>query len=360
MSYEAWRLTRVELRDLLNKYEKAVEEDAFGLLRPSPLEKRMMGEEVLKRRLDAIRSARDTNRRFIEAVVEDLPDLCAGPAAAPGRPVMVFRDVDESVPTLPASSYGSIASVCLHIFRDWSDHCGHVHSGTYASVVKELKQQLPKGGNVLVPGAGLARLAVEIASEGFVVEANEASRLFLTFADYMLNRAPAGVPLYPMAHVFSENFSHDQQYMQIGMPTPTASSLTEKVRLAGRPCVAMLPGDFVSLYKHGGVGHRKFDAIVTCFFLDTVTNICELIEVMDGLLEDGGIWVNAGPLNWRKEARLKLTWEEIVTMWEGLGYEFKTQTRLDCDYHMHRGLKMYTESYTIAISTAVKRHASKV
>lgn len=26
-------------------------------------------------------------------------------------------------------------------------------------------------------------------------------------------------------------------------------------------------------------------------------------EVMDGLLEEGGVWVNLGPLNWRKEAR---------------------------------------------------------
>lgn len=25
-------------------------------------------------------------------------------------------------------------------------------------------------------------------------------------------------------------------------------------------------------------------------------------EVMDGLLEEGGVWVNLGPLNWRKEA----------------------------------------------------------
>ena len=26
-------------------------------------------------------------------------------------------------------------------------------------------------------------------------------------------------------------------------------------------------------------------------------------EVMNGLLEEGGVWVNLGPLNWRKEAR---------------------------------------------------------
>ena len=122
----------------------------------------------------------------------------------------------------------------------------------------------------------------------------------------------------------------------------------------------MVPGSFVKLYRAGGSGHRKFDAIVTCFFQDTVTGVCELVEVMDGLLGEGGIWINVGPLNWRKEARMKLNWDEIVAMWTGLGYELRTQSRLDVDYHMQRGLKMYTESYLYALTTAIKRPAFKV
>lgn len=35
-------------------------------------------------------------------------------------------------------------------------------------------------------------------------------------------------------------------------------------------------------------GHRKFDAIVTCFFLDTVVDIAELVTVLDSLLDEGG------------------------------------------------------------------------
>jgi len=32
---------------------------------------------------------------------------------------------------------------------------------------------------------------------------------------------------------------------------------------------------------------------------------------MDGLLEEGGVWVNLGPLNWRKEARAEQRWERF-------------------------------------------------
>merc|ERR1712151_66960 len=108
-------------------------------------------------------------------------------------------------------------------------------------------------------------------------------------------------------------------------------------------------------YGKGGVGHRKFDALVTCFFIDTATDLVELFNTMDGLLGEGGIWVNVGPLNWRKEAHLKLTYDEIVTVWESMGYEFITKKRIDCDYHMPRGQKMYTESYQGALTVARKR-----
>jgi len=116
-----------------------------------------------------------------------------------------------------------------------------------------------------------------------------------------------------------------------------------------------VPGDFVKLYGKGCPGHRRFDAILTCFFIDTATDVAELFKVMDGLLAKGGIWVNVGPLNWRKEARLKLTYEEVVQIWEKLGYEFVSSDWVECDYHLERKQKMYTESYYCALTAAVKR-----
>ncbi|CAJ1360155.1 unnamed protein product [Effrenium voratum] len=357
MGLEGWRLSRTELRDILNKYERIVEDDSYYLLQPSAQERALLGEELLKRRLAAVRKARDQNRRFVELVIEDLPDIVAGPDAAvtPARPLAEFKSLGDGVSTLPASSYGTLASVFLHLMRDWSTVCDHVIERQYAPVLQELKAVLPQKGHVLLPGAGLGRLALMLASEGFQVEANDASRLFLTFADFILNRAPKdGVPMFPLAHVFSENWGHAQQYVEIQVPSVAPAT----PRNSSRP-VVMVPGDFVKTYQAGGPGFRPFDALVTCFFIDTPKDIEELFRVMDGLLQEGGVWVNLGPLNWRKEARLKLAWEEIVAIWQQKGYEFLTQKRVECDYHIPRGEKMYTESYNVALTTAIKRKAAK-
>jgi len=189
------------------------------------------------------------------------------------------------------------------------------------------------------------------------VEANDASRLFLTFADYVLNRAPAeGMPLFPMAHVFSENWSHERgQYVQVQVPLPAAAQLGAAG--GSPPRITFVPGDFAKTYGRGQAGHRRFDAIVTCFFVDTAADVQELFSVMDGLLEEGGVWINVGPLNWRKEARLKLSWDEIVSIWERLGYDFVVQKHTQVDYHLSQGVKMYTESYDCALTAAVKRRA---
>ncbi|CAE7698222.1 unnamed protein product [Symbiodinium sp. CCMP2592] len=96
-------------------------------------------------------------------------------------------------------------------------------------------------------------------------------------------------------------------------------------------------------------------ALVTCFFIDTPTDPAKLFQVMDGLLREGGVWVNIGPLNWKKEARLKLNFDEIVGIFQRKGYEFVTQKKMEVDYHMPRGEKMYTESYNVALTAAVKR-----
>lgn len=367
MAYESWRMSRMELRDLWNKYEKAVEEDAAGLLRPTEAERKALGKEVLEARLARMRQSREANRAFIEAVVADLPDLCAGPGSdqPPLRPVCEFRELPSGIPTLPSSSYGSLASVFLHLLRDWSEQCQHVYDSTYAPAIKELSRLLPLGGEVLVPGCGLARLALALAAEGYQVEANEGSRLFLTVADYVLNRPPPeNAKLFPLAHVFPENWSHQQQYIEISVPQPSPLKAATKkggeAPSSGKPALTMIPGDFVRTYSKGGLGHRKFGAIVTCFFLDTVTDIVELMDVMDDLLDEGGVWVNIGPLNFRKDTRLKLNWAEIRIMWENKGYTFLAESGQDTDYHLQRGLKMYTESYHCALTAAQKGKQSKV
>lgn len=41
--------------------------------------------------------------------------------------------------------------------------------------------------------------------------------------------------------------------------------------------------------KFGSVYAGAWDAVVTCFFLDTAHNIVEYIEVISRILKDGGV-----------------------------------------------------------------------
>lgn len=341
-------MSRAEVRELLRKYERAVEDDAHHMLNPTEAERRLVGEVAIAKRQELMEQARAANRTFIEKVIQDLPDILSGPEAVktpPARTVCKFSYM-SSTPMLPDSSYGSLASVFLHLLRDWSPTCEHVVTTNYAPAAAELKAMLPNGGDVLLPGCGLGRLALQLAADGFRVEANDASRVFLTMADYIMNRAPvSGGTIYPLAHVFTENWSHREQYLKTDVPVPVTAPTP----------IIMVPGDFLKTYGPGCPGQRTFDAIVTCFFIDTAVDIVELFGALDGLLGEGGVWVNVGPLNWKKEARLKLCWEEVVGIWEGMGYEFRTQKSTDVDYHMPRGLKMYTESYHCALTVAVKK-----
>lgn len=122
----------------------------------------------------------------------------------------------------------------------------------------------------------------------------------------------------------------------------TPSLLPLEERGAGESMV-MTTGDFVYLYKAGGPAHRKFDCVATCFFIDTCDDLLDYIETIDGVLKDGGMWINLGPLNYKKDLKLKLAWEELQAVWEGMGYEFVQSSRVYTPYHLPAGLELYTE-----------------
>jgi len=275
-----------------------------------------------------------------------------------------------------------MSALLLHLMRDWSDQHAHVRESTYGPVLEALRAALPNGGDVLLPGAGLGRLALEIVAAGYRVEANDASRLFLTAADYILNRAPPGsLHVFPLAHLFEENWSLANQYLELRVPIPAPASVAGSTAspvgsgttgmvggpedLGGpsiaassssQPPLMLVPGDFTTVYAPTrGECYRKFDAVLTCFFMDTLLDLAEFVALIECLLPRGGVWVNIGPLHFNKDAKLKLCWEEIARMFERAGFEFTSQQQVQCDYHLPLGFKMFSESYGCVLSTAIKK-----
>eukprot|EP00285_Hemiselmis_virescens_P003047 CAMPEP_0173413004 /NCGR_PEP_ID=MMETSP1356-20130122/80886_1 /TAXON_ID=77927 ORGANISM="Hemiselmis virescens, Strain PCC157" /NCGR_SAMPLE_ID=MMETSP1356 /ASSEMBLY_ACC=CAM_ASM_000847 /LENGTH=125 /DNA_ID=CAMNT_0014374975 /DNA_START=31 /DNA_END=408 /DNA_ORIENTATION=- len=116
----------------------------------------------------------------------------------------------------------------------------------------------------------------------------------------------------------------------------------------------MVAGDMVATYRKGGPGEKAFDCVVTCFFIDTGDDLIEYFKTIDQSIKEGGYWINLGPLNYKKELRLKLSWDEIKLVWEHMGYEFIETSQVHTSYHMQAGIKMYTERYDTVFSVARK------
>ena len=65
--------------------------------------------------------------------------------------------------------------------------------------------------------------------------------------------------------------------------------------------LSMASGDFCALYKQREY-EQHFDAVVTCFFIDTAPNLINYVETVKYCLRDGGLWINLGPLLWHFES----------------------------------------------------------
>jgi len=255
-----------------------------------------------------------------------------------------------------SQSYLTLTLIRLS-FRDWTPVGDHVKDSVYNPIITTLQERLtPRDPalppSVLVPGAGLCRLSWELTGAGYAVEANEYSPLFVTVAEALLNRAESTQKLCPLAHLFSENYSFENQFFESSVPTPLPrGSLNADDSLR---TIDLRVGDFVDCYKAGGPGHRVVDAVVTCFFVDTCVDIIEYLEIIAGLLAPGGIWINLGPLNYIPSSRLKLNWDEVVAIADKLGLKAEFQTSKECAYSLESGIKMYAEMYNAVFFCARK------
>ncbi|CAG0925299.1 unnamed protein product [Notodromas monacha] len=133
------------------------------------------------------------NAEFIDEMILEAERMflnedyqCKTEAAEPVRPA----DMDK------------VDSTMVQLVRDWSGAGSEERKASYGMVVQALEEEfsdlLPEERSetrVLVPGAGLGRLAFEIFRRGFSSEGNEYSMFMLVAANFMINRIlkPGGI-----------------------------------------------------------------------------------------------------------------------------------------------------------------------
>jgi carnosine N-methyltransferase len=92
---------------------------------------------------------------------------------------------------------------------------------------------------------------------------------------YLISRtqAPLEWTLYPWIHSNCNSLTNEDQLRAVQFPDlhPGSAGITEGF--------SMCAGDFVEVYSHPSQA-EAWDAVVSCFFIDTAHNIVEYLEVI--------------------------------------------------------------------------------
>lgn len=247
------------------------------------------------------------------------------------------------------------------LYRDWSAESASERNAIFDLILAGLTSHVPlhttqptASPRILVPGAGLSRLALTLASRGYNVTANELDYHSLLASDFILKHTTSAnqFVLHPFACQFSNRRTRADQLRSVQIPDVLPSQVMAQPG-AGTLCLAA--GDFCEIYgpasaaslstppdvsgttpTRSGVSledKELFDAVVTLFFIDTAPNLLDYIRTIRHCLRPGGVWINVGPLLWHFEAEQRThgsfepSHEEIVMLLEMHGFEIVEEER---------------------------------
>ncbi|VDC05234.1 unnamed protein product [Peniophora sp. CBMAI 1063] len=261
-----------------------------------------------------------------------------------------------------------IRSTLKQFVRDWSTEGEEEREASYKPLKDALVAHFSDipfeeryNFRVLVPGAGLGRLAYDIAKLGFSCQGNEFSHYMLLSSFHILNRTQEinQYTIYPYVHSFSNMPNKDALLRPIRIPDVLPSDLPRDANFS------LVAGDFEEVYgkddhDEDDPANGQWDAIVTCFFIDTAKNIVNYLRIMHKILAPGGVWINIGPLLWHFENNtsndpsVELDLEEVKELARKIGFDIKDERTYDTTYVTNKqGMLGYT--YRAAFWTATKR-----
>lgn len=245
-------------------------------------------------KFDLLLNATNINQQFFNSVVL-FQDYGFMPRTKKSKRVEKYNGK-----TIHYSQMHRNQAVLHSLAREWSIHGLNERQTTFIPIINALQTKLPVNSSnlynqrVLVPGCGLARLPLEIASLGYSCEANEYSMFMLTVSHYILNSMvpPSSIQIFPwidrvsnvvnLSDILEPVLVPDISPVDLMNTNPLFASSEDNSSLPQSSSndesnyhrFSMAAGNFVELY---GIEPQanQWDAIVTCFFLDTAPVVME-------------------------------------------------------------------------------------
>jgi carnosine N-methyltransferase len=244
--------------------------------------------------------------------------------------------------------------------REWSTEGEEERNSCYKPILNELERHFPITENnkytirVLSPGSGLGRLPFEICKKGYISQGNEYSYFMLIASNFVLNRTKKAneYTIYPHIHQVSNVLTTKDQLRPITIPDVFPGDLPPNADFS------YTAGDFLEVYRDQ---FEQWDAVCTCFFIDTANNIIEYVEQIYKILKPGGVWINLGPLLYHfsdipHELSIELTYEQLIRVVRGLGFQVENEEFIRTTYTAN-SRSMLQNVYQCVKFTAIKPEA---
>jgi len=206
---------------------------------------------------------------------------------------------------------------------------------------------------VLCPGSGLGRLPFDCCRRGYAAQGNEWSFFMLVAGNFVLNETKriGEHEIAPFIHQSSNVRRADDMFRIIPFPDISPSSLPPGADFS------YTAGGFHEVYSSQDQVAR-WDAVLTCFFLDTANNVLQYLDVLWKALKPGGLWLNLGPLLYHYseldyEQSVELTLEEVRRCAQGIGFRFLEERNVETTYCCN-ALSMMSTRYEAAFWAAEK------
>lgn len=161
----------------------------------------------------------------------------------------------------------------------------------------------------------------------------------LLMGNFILNRTEKKEShmLFPGIHVPNNKLTQEDFFRPIKFPDV---DLVESLHPDAD--FSMVAGEFEEVYsKEPGRPYddvlEAWDAVATCFFIDTAHNIVEYLQTIYNILKPGGLWLNLGPLLYHyadmpNEESIELTWEEVLFVAEQIGFDIELEETVRSTY----------------------------
>lgn len=302
--------------------------------------------------LTVIQNCVDHNFEIIKLVIKDAEYMFENKTHEIENP-------PEEVKNIPPTQFDmdKVRTTIKQFVRDWSADGAAEREACYLPVVHEICDKFPKSKcdpskiSILVPGAGLGRLAYEIAKHGYSCQGNEWSLFMLMASNFILNKCNSvnAFTLYPWVHQWTNNVYTEDQTASCKFPDVNPADLPPNANFS------MAAGDFLEIYTEP----ETFDCVATVFFIDTAHCIISYIEAIYSILKPGGYWINLGPLLYHysdipNEVSIELSYEEVKRVVKQVGFKIEKEEMDVLSTYTQNPKSMLKYEYNSVFFTAQK------